>query len=294
MDARRTHLSALGVAAAAIAAVLLPASQPAWSDDVPTAAEAVEKARALEQQGQLAAAEEYLTELASDEDAPLGRNAEVLLEIARLSADAETSRDFAARVIARTRDDELLESAHMLRGDSFFAEARYASAQHEYEAAARHSPTRGPGTADLKRARSILASGDARAAADAYREIAGWGAVPGELTPQAEVGLARSLLVLGQFEEAAEQFERTARIYGESGVRVRALAGAAESHEYAGADSSAVAALQSIVTDYPDSYEAVLAREKLRSHALADSLSAAAAMADSIGFDVEQPESDEE
>ena len=72
-------------------------------------------------------------------------------------------------------------------------------------------------------------------------------------------------------QEAAEQFERTARVYAESEVRIRALAGAAESHEAAGADAAAVAALAVLVSDYPNSYEAVLARERLRTYSLPDS-----------------------
>jgi tetratricopeptide (TPR) repeat protein len=130
---------------------------------------------------------------------------------------------------------------------------------------------RGPGLADLKRARSILAGGDAGAAVEAYRAIADWGATPGELTPVAEVGLARALLAAGRAPEAAEQFERTARVYENRETRVRALAGAAESHEAAGADAEAVAALALLVSDYPDSYEAVLARERLRTYSLPDS-----------------------
>ena len=60
-------------------------------------------------------------------------------------------------------------------------------------------------------------------------------------------------------------------MYEKREVRVRALAGAAESHEAAGADAEAVAALALLVSDYPDSYEAVLARERLRTYSLPDS-----------------------
>jgi tetratricopeptide (TPR) repeat protein len=205
----------------------------------------------------------------------------VLLEAARLATEPETSRTYAARVIDRTRSDELLEAAYMLRGDSFFAEGRYVSASAEYANAARHSRGRGPGIADLKRARSILASGDAGEAVEAYREIAEWGATPNEMTPHAEVGLARALLVLGRFTEAAEQFELTARVYEDSEVRVRALAGAADARESSGGLGAAVEALRAIVDDYPESYEAVLAREKLRTLAAADTTSLAATPSDS-------------
>lgn len=243
----------------------------AWCDDIPTPEEAIEKARALVRQDQQSDAEAYLAELVNEENGPHAESAIVLMEAARLADSAEESRAYAVRAIERTRGDALLEAAHMLIADSYFSENLYISASQEYEAAARHSSQRGPGPADLKHARSILAAGDAGAAVEAYRAIADWGATPGEITPVAEIGLARALLAAGRTGEAAEQFERTARVYQESEVRVRALAGAAESHEASGTDASAVAALERLLSDYPDSYEAVLAREKLRTYSFADS-----------------------
>jgi len=212
----------------------------------------------------------------------------VLLEAARLATEPETSRAYAARLIDRTRSDELLEAAYMLRGDSFFAEGRYVSAGVEYANAARYSRGRGPGVADLKRARSILASGDAGEALDAYTDIAEWGATPGEITPHAEVGMARALLVLGRFTEAAEQIERTARVYEDSEARVRALAGAAEARESSGGLDAAAEALRLIVEDYPESYEAVLARERLRALAAADTTSLIGTLADSVETEPEE------
>ncbi len=271
MSARRRIVTLAARATLTATALTLCLAAPAWCDDVPTPEEACEKARALVRQGHVTDAEAYLADLVAEENGAHAANAMVLLEAARLSTSAEVCRMYAARAIERTRNDALLEAAHMLRGDSYFAESLYISASHEYEEAARHSAKRGPGLADLKRARSILAAGDAGAAVEAYRAIADWGATPGELTPVAEVGLAQALLAAGRAPEAAEQFERTARVYEKREVRVRALAGAAESHEAAGADAEAVAALALLVSDYPDSYEAVLARERLRTYSLPDS-----------------------
>ncbi len=270
MSARRRKPSEAVARVALTAAVLaLCLAAPAWCDDIPTPEEAVEKARALVRQGQQSDAEVYLAELVSEEDGPHAGNAIVLMEAARLAGSTELVRAYAARAIERTRRDAILEAAHMLLGDSYFAENLYITASQEYEAAAGHSSQRGPGTADLKRARSILAAGDAGAAVEAYRAIADWGATPGEITPIAEIGLARALLAAGRTAEAAEQFDRTARVYEEA--EVRALAGAAESHEASGADSAAVAALKRLLADHPDSYEAVLARDRLRTYSFADS-----------------------
>jgi tetratricopeptide (TPR) repeat protein len=250
---------------------MLCLSSPAWCDDIPTPEEAIEKARALVRQDQQSDAEAYLAELLNEEDGPHSESAVLLVGAARLVGSTELVRAYAARAIERTRSDALLEAAHMLRADSYFAENLYVSASQEYEAAAKYSSQRGPGLADLKRARSILAAGDAGAAVEAFRAIADWGSTPGEITPAAEIGLARALLAAGRTAEAAELFERTASVYRESEVRVRALAGAAESHEASGADSAAVAALNRLLADYPDSYEAVLAREALRTYSFAES-----------------------
>jgi len=271
MSARRRIVTVAARATLTATALTLCLAAPAWCDDVPTPEEACEKARALVRQGHVADAEAYLENLLAEEDGAHAANAIVLLEAARLSTSAEVCRIYAARAIKRARSDALLEAAHMLRGDSYFAESLYISASHEYEEAARHSARRGPGLADLKRARSILAAGDAGAAVEAYRAIADWGATPGEITPVAEVGLAQALLAAGRAPEAAELFERTAHVYEQSEVRIRALAGAAESHEAAGADAEAVAALALLISDYPESYEAVLARERLRTYSLPDS-----------------------
>jgi len=271
MSARRRIVTLTARATLTATALTLCLAAPAWCDDVPTPEEACEKARALVRQGHDTDAQAYLADLVGEENGAHAANAMVLLEAARLSSSAEVCRMYAARAIDRTRNDALLEAAHMLRGDSYFVESLYLSASHEYAKAAKHSSKRGPGLADLKGARSILAAGDAGAAVEAYRAIADWGATPGELTPVAEVGLAQALLAAGRAPEAAEQFERTARVYENREVRVRALAGAAESHEAAGADAEAVAALTLLVSDYPDSYEAVLARERLRTYSLPDS-----------------------
>ena len=294
MSARRRIATLAARAALAATALTLCIAAPAWCDDVPTPEEACEKARALVRQGHDTDAEAYLADLVGEENGAHASNALVLLEAARLSGSAEVCRMYAARAIERTRNGALLEAAHMLRGDSYFAEGLYISASHEYADAAKHSSKRGPGLADLKRARSILAAGDAGAAVEAYRAIADWGATPGELTPVAEVGLAQSLLAAGRAPEAAEQFERTARVYEKREVRVRALAGAAESHEAAGADAEAVAALALLVSDYPDSYEAVLARERLRTYSLPDSTLLYGEAPDTTALPGDPPESPEQ
>lgn len=259
-----------------LTAIAVSVAVPVLSDDAPTAEQAIERARALERSGLSAEAAAYLDGLVGAEDAPLSGEAQVLLEAARLAPSVETTRAYAARAIERTRDSRILESAHMMIGDSLFAEKLYLAAAREYEEAARHSPGRGPGAADLRHARCLLASGDAVAAMEAYTEIVGRGAVPTEVTSLAELGLGRALLSAGRPEEAAEQFDRTSGTYEDDVVRIRALLGAAESHRSAGSHSSALRALGELVEEYPGTYEAALADEWLRTYAVPDTAEAGA------------------
>lgn len=270
---RRTSLRALVSACALAISLPFCLVQSAASDET-SPEEAIAKARALEEQGFHAEAEVYLAGLVG-EDGPLARDASVLLEAARLARDVEACRELADRAIERTRSSSIIFSARLLRGDSYFAEGLYLAAAREYEIAGEHSPGRGPGEAELKRARSLLAAGDARAATRAYREIAEAGSVPTEITPLAELGLARSLLMSGNAADAAEQFETTARVHDDHYLRPRALAGAAESHEAAGNHAAALEALERIVTEYPGSFEAVLARERLTTYTIPDTVAPA-------------------
>jgi len=295
MSARRGIAGAawLGSLAAATAVVICVAA-PAMGDDAPTAEAAVERARALVSQGHPADAETYLADLVREGEGPHAESAIVLLEAARLSSSPEDCRAYAARATDRTRNSAVLEAAHMLTGDSYFAESLYLSASLEYEKAARHASGRGPGLADLKRARSILASGDAGRAVEIYREIADWGATPGEISMAAEIGLARALLEVGRPGDAAKQFETTARVHEDKEIRALALAGAAESREAVGEHAAAVAALRRLLEDCPDSYEAVLARERLRTYALTDSTALAGATADTAAPADDAPEPPEQ
>ena len=295
MSARRGVSRAvwLGSLAAATAVVACVAA-PALGDDAPTAEAAIEQARALVGQGHQEDAEAYLADLVREGEGPHEGSATVLLEAARLSTSVEDCKAYAARAIEKTRNSAVLEAAHMLLGDSYFAENLYLSASLEYEKAARHSSGRGPGAADLKRARSILASGDAGAAVETYREIADWGATPGEVSAVAGLGLGRALLEVGRPGEAAEQFETIARLHEETEIRAPALAGAAESHEVAGQHEDAVVALRRLIADCPDSYETVLARARLRTYALTDSLALPRADADTSGSADDAPEAPEQ
>ncbi len=255
----------MALAAAFIAVAALAAS----AQDDPSPREAVEKARALEGHGFVEEARHYLEELVGG-DAPAGRDPEVVLELARLTPSADEAIELVDGVIHRARDARALAAAHALRGDFLYAQGRYLEASAEYEKAARLAEGAEEDRALLMRARSLLAAGDASAAADAFRELAEKGGVPGESTPWAELGLGQALLLRGDALEAAAQFERTAAAYPDHDVRPLALAGAAESRLVAGEPDAARAALGTIVEEYPGTFEAVLADHRLSQLAAAD------------------------
>ena len=263
----------------AVTLLLAPAVVSRCSDESPTPAEAIEKARALEKSGLPDEAFLYLSPLIEPESGDLARNAEVILEAARLAPSVPTTQELAARAIERTRNSSIIHAAHMMLGESLYAQRLYGAAASHFFEAARHSDRRGPGAADLRYADCLLASGDAVSAVEAFREAAESGAVPGPTSSLAQLGLGRSLLAAGRAAEAAEEFERAVRTLSDESAKARGLAGAAEAYEAAGDDQSARKALEALVDEHPGSYEAVLARNKLRAYAAADTTAPADTLA---------------
>lgn len=225
--------------------------------------EAIEEARALERDGHIREAESYLRGLVSTDD-DLARNAEVLLELARLTPSAEESLNLVQRALSRTRDGVLVSRATELRGDYLYALGRYVEAGAAYEEASTHASREVSDWILLKRAASLLALGDASAAVEAYGDLAGEGSVPSEVTPWAVVGLGQALLAAGDAERAAAEFDRVAGGYPRHDARPRALFGAAQAHNLAGNVEAARGALNEILAGYPGTFEAVLARDDLR------------------------------
>ena len=259
-------LSAAALAAAA--ALCFGLAVPATTQEATTPSEAIEKARALEREGFPEEAAVYLRDLTL-EAGPLAEDPEVLLELARLTPDAETALTYVDRALARSRDADVLARAHRARGDFLFIEGRYAEAAAEYEQGARYAAGARAYALELRRAASLLASEDASRAADAYRALAERGDAPPDAAPWAELGLARALLTRGDLEAATIEFERIVEAFPEHGVRPHALAGAIECYVAAGSDSLARAALSLLEGDYPESFEAVLARDLVETSAAA-------------------------
>jgi TolA-binding protein len=267
----RGRLSAAALAAAAV----LCFGAGATAQETTTATEAVERARALERQGLLDEAALYLHELVLGVG-PLSEEPEVLIELARLTPDVDAAMQYLDAAMEKTRDARLLAGAHRMRGDFLFMQGRYEDAVLEYGRGAEHAGGPAAHALMLRRAASLLASGDASRAADAYLALVEGGGVSEGVAPWAELGLARAHLARGKLGEATAQFERVVEEYPDHGVRAHALAGAVECHVAAGRDSAAAAFLGDLESNYPSSYEAVLARDLFETTAAGrDSASAA-------------------
>jgi len=263
-----------GLAASAIAAAVLALAAAALPTAASSADDAIAEARALETAGRPDAAEACLRRVL--ESGVVSRDPAVLLALARLTPSPEEAVELCGEVIESARNPRLVAEARTLRGDYLYARGSYAEAAREYEAAAAGGPRNARDEAALKRAASLLAAGDAPAAETVYRALASAEGLSAEVTPWAEVGLGRALLAQGRAAEAAEQFERTAGAYAGHDARREALVGAAASHEERGDIARAIAALTAVIDEYPDTYDAVIAEDHLRTVA-ADTLTAAGA-----------------
>lgn len=256
--------------AAAVAAALCLAL--ASDGSASKASSALREAAILESEGRVQDAEASLRRLLDSEGAR-GRHPAVLLALARLTPSLDESIALAREVIENTRDAELLAGAHALRGDLLYALGSYAEAAVEYEAATAGGSADARRDAAFKRGTCLLAAGDATAAEKALRSAAA--DARDDDVPWIELGVARSMMAQGRHDAAAIEFERIAAAHPNHGARPGALSGAAEAHEAAGNLDGAVAALTTLLGEYPESYEATLGRERLRALAVADTAAAA-------------------
>jgi TolA-binding protein len=271
-----SRIRSILTAAALAAAAALWVGAAALAQDATTPTEAIEKARALERQGFLDEAVVYLRELVL-EAGSLAEDPDVLLELARLTPDVDVAIEYTELAMSRSRDEAILARAHRTRGDFLFMQGRYSEAADEYAEGARRAAGADAYGLELRRAASLLASEDASRAAGAYRELKDRGGESDDGAPWAELGLARTLLVRGDLDEATAQFERVVETFPDHGVRSHALAGAVECHVAAASDSAALAFLSILEGEYPASYEAVLARDLFETTAAArDTLAPAA------------------
>ncbi len=223
------------------------------------ASEAVARARSLEQTGFTEDAASYIRGL-MEGDSDLATSPLLALELARLTNDALEALELADVVLAQSRDQTLRSAAHTMRGDFLFASGHYEAAAIEYAAAIVRRE--GSGRTILKQAASLLASGDATGATALYREASN--DTEQDVAAWASIGLGWAILATGNPSEAGEHFEATALEYAEIDVRGPALIGAATCSEALGEFSRASELLRTVTVEFPGSFEAVIAADRLR------------------------------
>jgi len=251
------RLSIRTVAALIAVAVVLwsPAGLSAQEIDV---SEAIERARSLEQTGLTEDAASYIRGLMGG-DSDLATSPLLALELARLTDDALEALDLADAVLAQSRDQELRSTAYTLRGDFLYASGHYEAAAIEYAAAIVRR--QGYGRTILKQAASLLASGDVTAATLLYRQASSDGEEG--VAAWASIGLGWAILATGNPSEAGAQFEATAITHAENGVRAPALIGAATCYEALEEFSHTAELLRAVTMEFPGSFEAVMAADRL-------------------------------
>lgn len=250
------RLSIRTVAALIAVAVVLwsPAGLSAQELSV---SEAIERARSLEQAGLTVDAASYIRGLMSG-DSELGASPLLALELARMTDDALEALNLADVVLAQSRDQGLRSAAYTLRGDFLYASGHYEAAAVEYAAAI--ARRQGYGRTILKQAASLLASGDATAATELYRQASS--DAEGSVAAWAAIGLGWAILATGNPSEAGAHFEAAALDHAENGVRGPALIGAATCSEALGEFSRAAELLLAVTLEFPGSFEAVIAADR--------------------------------
>ncbi len=227
------------------------------------ASEAIARARSLEQTGFTEDAASYIRGLMG-EDSDLAGSSLLALELARLTDDAAEALDLADLVLVRSRDQALRSAAYTLRGDFLYASGHYGTAAIEYAAAAVRRE--GSCRTILKQAAGLLASGDVTAATALYKEALT--SADEDVAAWASIGLGWAILAAGNSSEACTHFETAAAEHAGSGIRAPALMGAATCAEALGELSRTSEILRTVIGEFPGSFEAVIAADRLRVAAL--------------------------
>ena len=217
----------------------------------------IDRIRALEIDGRVGVAVEQLRSILTDEShAP---DAALLLELARLTDDAGEAVALADDALASTRDANLRARARVLRGDYLYAAGHYDQAAAEYAAA---TELGAPAHVMLRHAAALLAMGDIAGAIRVYDGAASGSDV--EAAAWASIGRERARLMGGDAAGAAQELERIADQQVGHAWRAHALAAAAEARIAEGRLGRARDLLQLLSSEFPDSFESTLARDRIR------------------------------
>ncbi len=246
----RRHVTTVAVCLAATFLLFTIASGDATDD--------IDRARALEADGRVDVAVEHLRALLADDSR--AADPALLLELARLTENADEALVLADQALRSTRDGSLRARAHMMRADYLYAAGLYARAAAEYAAASERGGA--PDDAALRHAASLLATGDVAGAVRMYEMAAS--SSEGDVAAWASIGRGRALLAGGDTGEAADDLERIADELVGQPVRAQALAAAAEARIAHDEPARARELLVLLMSEFAGTFESTLAEERVR------------------------------
>lgn len=250
-----THGRAHVWIAATAGALALAAAAPARAD-----VQAAEDAWAI---GQREEAGRLIREWvrAHPEGAHSPRGAAMLARTAEDAAEASTRWD---EVIALGADRELAAEAHWNKGIGAYSAGLYVAASREFEIVGRdYGVWIDPGQAFLWKSYADLGAEEPEAALQALHEAEN-AVRDRDVRPSIEFALANVHYRLGNVAEALrgyQKFERANRLDGRASAAARR---SVECLRLLGRESEAAATAARIGREYPDSFEATLARAEIR------------------------------
>jgi tetratricopeptide (TPR) repeat protein len=221
-----------------------------------------EEAERLFEQGEREAAGRVLREWVASEPAG-SRSPSVIALLARTAGDPGEAAGLWDQVLSLEPPEGLAAEARWMKGLTAYSGGQYVAAAREFEVLAKDFAGRFPkgrallwkGCAELAADETAIAQETLRAAAKAAKD---------EDAVAVEFALAHAAMRLGQVDEALRRYERFERDHRRDGRASAAARRAVDCLRLLGREAEASARAARIERDYPNSFEATLAREAVR------------------------------
>ncbi len=192
------------------------------------------------------------------------RSARVAALLARTAQDPAEASTLWDEVLALEPRGALGAEAHWQKGLHAYSAGLYVAAAREFEALGNDFGTWfEPSRAFLWKGYAELGADQPEAALEAFRQAAG--GADGEDEASVALGLANANFRLGNVRESLRRYQRFERDFPQDGRASAAARRAVECLKLLGREDDAARAAQRIGEDYPDSFEATLARAATRS-----------------------------
>jgi tetratricopeptide (TPR) repeat protein len=204
-------------------------------------------------------------------DHPEGvRSARVVALLARTAEKPAEALGRWEEVIALEPDGELAAEAHFAKGLHAYSAGYYVAAGREFELLVERFPREfDRGRALLWKGNAELGANDPAAAAETLESARGAARDPEDVR-SAELGLAHAAFQQGNAKEALRRYERFERDHPEDGRASSAARRAVECLRLLGRTGEATLMATRIEREYPDSFEATLARAEVRESVAAE------------------------